>query len=708
MKTKNKSSFFGLILCIALVIGLSMTVACGGRSTASTGPPPPQSITITTTSLPAGNLAVLYSAFIEATGGTGAFTWSASAGLPPGLTLDTSGNPTNPGVLEGTPTAKGTFNFTATVTDTAGTSATKTFSVTIGAPPPLSIAPKVSDGTVNVAYAGGLGATGGVTPYAWSLAAGSTLPSNLTLDTSGNISGTPTQVGKFTFAVMVRDSETPAMTATGNVSITVNTLLFGHYAFLFNGSDANGAVVAAGSFTADGQGGITGGVEDINRHVPGPATDVSFTGSYSIGKDNRGTLTLTSSLGTSTFAFAIDSSGNRARFVELDASGTRGTGVMEGEDFNTVPSISACTLAFINGDFAFGISGDDLNKGRVAMAGRFHADGAGNLSGGLLDENDASVLSSDVVWSGTYAAPATSSPRCTATFTPTGLPDLNFAYYPTVVGAFLVEVDPVAASVPLTAGRVLPAPGPSGPGTLTNASLNAPSVGGLTGFSAGASAPDVQLVFFSPDGVGNVTITQDENKGGVVTTGTVLKGTYDVSSNGRVTLTVGTNPPVLYLVSANEAFMLGTDDAATFGLLEPGGGGTLSNATIAGNFISGTDTPAGTKVTDLSGVIAFDGVSALTGTLDESTLAVNLADQALTGTYSVTNTPVKGHGTFTITPSGGPPANFLFQMLTEVRCLRKDINGHCTQFSPPFASKVVAIPSDATQTNPAVLVLDKQ
>ncbi len=37
MKTKNKSSFFGVILCIALLIGVSMTVACGGENT-STSP----------------------------------------------------------------------------------------------------------------------------------------------------------------------------------------------------------------------------------------------------------------------------------------------------------------------------------------------------------------------------------------------------------------------------------------------------------------------------------------------------------------------------------------------------------------------------------------------------------------------------------------------------------------------------------------------
>jgi hypothetical protein len=642
-----------------------------------------------------GNLGAFYNATINATGGTGQLTWSSSAGLPSGLTL-----PPQVGAaagIGGTPTAKGTFTFTVTVSDTAGASASKMLSVTIGPPLPLTVtttSANLPSGTVNLAYGAGLGATGGVQPYAWSLAAGSVLPSNLTMDSSGGISGTPTAFGKFTFTVMVSDSETPALTATANLSITINTLLFGQYSFVFNGFDANGAVAAAGSFTADGQGGITGGVEDINRHAPGPATNVSITGTYSIGTDNRGTLTFTSSLGTSTFAVAVNSGpfnffpgpgGVRARFVELDSSGTRGSGVIVGNQ-------GPCALNSIVGDLALGISGDDLNRGRVAIAGRFHADGAGNLSGGLLDGNDAGTLSSNITWTGIYAASANSSPRCTATFAPTGLPSLNFAVYP----PFLVQVDSLASGVPLTAGTIL---SQTGAGTFTNASLSAPSVGGLTGFSVAAGAPDVSLVFLSPDGKGNVTITQDENKGGVVTTGTVLMGTYNVSSEGRVTLTTGNNPLVLYLVSGNFAFVVGTDDDATFGFLEMQGGLPLSNAALAGNFFSGTVTPASANVSDLSGVVTIDGGSAFSGTSDESTPATNIADQIFSGTYSVTNTPLNGHGTLAMTPTTGPTANFFFLIAAPKSCGRRGCSIVYT--------RVVAIPSDATQTNPAVLVLEK-
>jgi choice-of-anchor A domain-containing protein len=47
-------------------------------------------------------------------GAGGAYTYSAT-GLPPGLTMSSSG------VISGTPTASGTFNYTVTITDTGGT-----------------------------------------------------------------------------------------------------------------------------------------------------------------------------------------------------------------------------------------------------------------------------------------------------------------------------------------------------------------------------------------------------------------------------------------------------------------------------------------------------------------------------------------------------------------------------------------------------------
>jgi len=66
-----------------------------------------------------------------------------------------------------------------------------------------------------------LTATGGTTPYTWSLSAG-TLPAGLTLASStGVISGTPTGTGTSNFTVQVTDAN--SLTATKAFSLTINT-----------------------------------------------------------------------------------------------------------------------------------------------------------------------------------------------------------------------------------------------------------------------------------------------------------------------------------------------------------------------------------------------------------------------------------------------------------------------------------------------------
>ncbi len=125
-------------------------------------------------------------------------------------------------------------------------------------------------------------------------------------------------------------------TKSGALDVTLtnpDAALNGHYAFLFNGfDDATGKQVAvAGSMTVDGLGNITDGIEDINE-PSGVHTSVTFTGTYIIGLDNRGTASFTNSLGGKiTYAFAVGSINDsgvatKARLIEFDdATGTNGT-----------------------------------------------------------------------------------------------------------------------------------------------------------------------------------------------------------------------------------------------------------------------------------------------------------------------------------------------------------------------------------------------
>jgi len=121
-----------------------------------------------------------------------------------------------------TTTSDSGAQFTVVVSNSTGTVTSNAASLTVNpAPVPPSITTSsLPDGTVGAAYNAGLSATGGTAPYSWGLASGS-LPTGLSLNSSGSISGTPTSTGPFPFTIRVRDSSNPQQTATRSFTISV-------------------------------------------------------------------------------------------------------------------------------------------------------------------------------------------------------------------------------------------------------------------------------------------------------------------------------------------------------------------------------------------------------------------------------------------------------------------------------------------------------
>ena len=173
-------------------------------------------LTITTApSLPNGTIGQAYTLTLAEAGGTGPnFTWQVTTGaLPGGLTLTSSGT------ITGTPTSNGTFNFTVEVTDSNNVMATKAFTLTIASGLTITNAPTLPSGVVGGSYSQTLNATGGTSPYTWSVSAGS-LPGGLTLSPSGGaIAGTPTTGGTFSFTVTVTDSNNVSTSKSFSLSI---------------------------------------------------------------------------------------------------------------------------------------------------------------------------------------------------------------------------------------------------------------------------------------------------------------------------------------------------------------------------------------------------------------------------------------------------------------------------------------------------------
>ena len=162
----------------------------------------------------------LYIHSIIAAGGVAPYNFFVSGGaLPPGIELSSGG------VLNGTPTTLGSFNFTIRATDTNNCSGTRSYTLTITCQL-ITLNPEtLPQGSVGQAYSQTFTASGGNAPYTFSQNGGD-LPTGLTLTSAGVLSGTPTAVGTFNFAVKVTDAGGCVVTRSYSVSvcaaITVN------------------------------------------------------------------------------------------------------------------------------------------------------------------------------------------------------------------------------------------------------------------------------------------------------------------------------------------------------------------------------------------------------------------------------------------------------------------------------------------------------
>jgi outer membrane protein OmpA-like peptidoglycan-associated protein len=143
-------------------------------------------------------------------------TYAVSSGsLPAGLSLDST-----TGAVTGTPTVTGAYSFTITASNTQG-SVSQAFSGSV-APPP-TVAPSWSDTTLSdfvagVSYSDSVSASGVPSPT-YAVTSGS-LPAGVSLDAStGDITGTPTTAGSYSFELTASNS---AGSVTHTVSGTVN------------------------------------------------------------------------------------------------------------------------------------------------------------------------------------------------------------------------------------------------------------------------------------------------------------------------------------------------------------------------------------------------------------------------------------------------------------------------------------------------------
>ena len=651
-----------------------------------------------------------------------AVTWTLTQGTPPTpcppATCGTLSSPTANPVTYTAPTTPPSTTLTVTITATSQADSSMSSSATITVPAiTVSVAPStatVAASATQVFTATVMNTTN--TAVTWTLTHG-TPPTPCPPATCGTLSSTTANPVTYTAPSSVPANAKVILTATsvadptmsGIATITVTTtaaacpsgnekIMHGQYAFLFQGYDASGPVAIGGTFDADGTGKVATvvGVEDINNSA-GVQKSISISSagsSYSVGPDNRGCLTIATilSLAPVTYRFALgslnaSSVATSGRMIEFDGSGTLGSGVIRLQD------PTAFLTSAVNGNYAFGASSTlslsltTLN--RFAIAGAFTTNGTGGITGGELDTNSngtidggtagASPLS--IINSSSYSVAGNGRGTLTLHFGAVATP-VNASFYVVSASELLaMSIDSQSVNSLFAGSALLQSGEPFSTSSLSGNDVFA--LAGLCGTCGpgGSVAPHLSVGAVNFPTPGSFTLNDDANKGGTLSTESHT-GTYTVDSSGRVAITIAPTSAVggiIYLVSANQGFMVIFDNSVQTGTLEPQTGAPFNNASLNGTLFSGTTIPVNQLVTDTSGVATFDGVGTVSGTSDSASIGSSPSTpnlnpgQAFNQSYSVTNgTGTPGRGTISSMVSSGGTTNLIFYIVSPSKIVLMD------------------------------------
>jgi hypothetical protein len=452
-------------------------------------------------------------------------------------------------------------------------------------------------------------------------------------------------------------------TARDSLNISVvpagsDALLAGTYVFSVQGQNGTGSYAAAGTIVLDGDGLVTDGEQDYADTSLKAGPD-PLTGSYAIGPDGRGSITLNVAnanlpqSGLETFSLAVVSA-EHALIIQFD-------GIASSSGSLDRQSASALDPAAINGPFAFTSQGLDIPIQLPIVRGGVLSLSAssGSVASGTYFENDAGITFSSAM-TGSVTAPD-SFGRGTLDLSV----NVSFVYY-AVQGRVLRLLEPNVPSF-VTAGSLYGQGDAGVNGTFSNTSLSGNYV--LSGAGGSAYGSLALAAQFSADGAGDFSAGHaDLNNSGQATSASIAgQARYAISGIGVGTLDLPASIDQLASFASVRFFVVDP----TLDLSDPnnpaGGGGALFINFDSLSALSGRIVPQSPGDLDGDYAVGFRFVSSdgqthwigravvaagtVTGVIDVNAGGVIDAGEALAGS-TVADAAIAGRWTGTLTASG--------------------------------------------------------
>jgi hypothetical protein len=629
-KTSRLAKRFVAALSVAALGAITLVASGGGGG----GEPPPPPVTVSIAPAVATvkiGQTQQFAATVSGSTNT-AVSWSISGPGCSGAacgTVSTAGLYTAPAIVPDPPTVSVRAVAQADATQAATAALTISSDVQLAVWPPLA----------RIAAGGSRQFLRTLTGHAndavtWSVAgSGCSGAACGTVSTSGHYAAPAAVAGATTVTLRARSVVDPGKSATATIELAPlrEALLSGTYAYLHRGVLNGYDGVQAGIFTADGAGVLRNGQQDsiVPAAGGGSYRGLGFSGTYTIGADNRGLLSFAlTGLGTVDWRSTHTASGERGFMQPFYNTAARGNAELHRAD----PSAFANTG--LTGNYVFQFNGADASGNRIANLGRFSANGSGTISAGLIDSTDGTTLTQNAAFSGSYNIG--SSGRGTMQWVIPRQGTFNFALY--VVSAermIVVANDDVAAGVPLRIGYALRQSGSA----FDNASLTGTYVFDLMG-RRNASAAVATTGLMTSDGAGAISGMLDRNDHYVFSAGQSYTGTYSVAADGRGTLASSALPTMIFYLTGNGLALLmeGPGTSVQTGTLQRQLAAPYSTANLLGQFASSSSPPARLVSLSVTGQTTYDGQGNATSALDIATPCSLAADGFASANFSVATT----------------------------------------------------------------------